>query len=578
MFNALEMGRRSSSIIGFPQRIVKPAIEITLDDQPQGSFVPAFTTLDKIEGKVTITAPSPIEFQDIHITFQGSTRTFVEKVATAASANTRTQAYHNFLRLTQPIEYTDFPESRLLQGGRPYTFPFTFVVPERLLLQSCNHPRASDQIHDAHAILPPSFGDPMLSDDGKTMINDLSPEMTVISYALRVVVTKKDEQATKPIALADKFKKLRIVPAVEEQPPLSISSERESDYRMRKEKDIRKGLFKGRLGKLVVEAVQPKSLQLPPPGSQDACTPTTMAVVNLRFDPVDGDAQPPRLSSLTNKLKVATFFASAPMRDFPSKSTCYIYDTQKGCFVETISLSSRNMESVQWSFHPNSNSPITEDPVRRDSAFSTLSSPAPEDIPAPSASYAGKSFYTARFLVPVALPRCKTFVPSFHSCLISRIYVLDLVLTIQSTGRGSAVSNRNMHLKVPLQISSAGRPNAQPIISAEEAAAIAARQTSSDLLPRSFAPPSPEYTEHASSAAIRPLAPAIHQSPEYSESAEYVSSGSPRNTHRGSLRSPSVSGDHAAQAAPPGYSMVAGRSPGRSMRMERPAGLTSVGG
>lgn len=411
----------------------------------------------------------------------------MEKIATTAPTNGRTQAYHNFLRLSQPIGEASFPQPRVAEAGRTYKFPFHFVVPDRLLPQACTHQRESDQIHDAHVNLPPSLGDPMLASDGNSLMDDMAPDMSTISYAIKVRLFRRREGGGKPIILADSAKKLRVIPATDEQPPLSITESIEEYYVFRREKDIKKGLFKGKLGRLTMEAVQPKSLRLPPPRSESTCLPTTMATVNLRFDPVDDSAQPPRLGQLWNRLKVATFFGTLPMRNFPTKASISSYESQRGLFVETLNLSSRCVESAQWEQHTSSSPPAY---VRRDSTFSISSATS---NPEPSSTFAGRIFYTAKLLVPMTLPKNRTFTPTFHSCLVSRIYALDFSLSVH-TPSGSAPT---LQLKIPLQISSAGNVSAQPELSAAEAEAIAAREVDELFNPRSVAPPSPEYTERA---------------------------------------------------------------------------------
>ena len=117
----------------------KPVIEVTLSDDQKDAFVPQYTSLDEIKGEVSITAPCDTSFDDIYITFEGSTRTFVEKVATTSPTNGRTEAFHNFVRLLQPMDPSAFPDPRVIEAGKTYKYPFTFVVPDTLLPQSCTH-------------------------------------------------------------------------------------------------------------------------------------------------------------------------------------------------------------------------------------------------------------------------------------------------------------------------------------------------------------------------------------------------------------------------------------------------------
>ena len=477
-----------------------------------------------------INMPTSIEEADSP---SGSTRTYVEKIATTGPTTGRTRAFHNFLKLTQPIHEASLPQPCIAQAGRTYRFPFQFVVPERLLPQSCVHDRASEQVHDAHLQLPPSLGDPMLASNGHSLLDDLAPDMTTISYAIKVRVVRTREH-DKPLVLVDSGKKVRIIPAADEQPPLIVVESEEGDYVLRKTKDLKKGMFKGKLGRLTMETAQPKSLRLPSPNTKSSCSTTTMATVNLRFDPAEESSQPPRLGQLWNRLKVATFFGTLPMRDFPTKATVGTYDSQRGLFVETLNLSSRCVESAQWERHTCS---LPSTPIRRDSGFSTISASSIPEI-------AGRLFYTAKILVPITLPKNKTFTPTFHSCLVSRIYALDFSLSVHTPG--ATVSAPTMHLKVPLQISSATNIVARPEISPAEAHAIAAREADNFFNPRSVAPPSPEYTETA--AIVQPLSQA--------ETTEVVS----------------------ANAPPPGYSFPARASYGATMPIARSFGVPSACG
>ena len=111
--------------------------------------------------------------------------------------------------------------------------------------------------------------------------------------------------------MAEGSKRLRIIPAVEEQPPLDVDIEGDDryDYKLRREKRIRKGLLKGKLGRVVAESKQPRSLILPFSRRCDTeSQPSTVATVNVRFDPIEECSIPPGLSSLRVKLTVATCF------------------------------------------------------------------------------------------------------------------------------------------------------------------------------------------------------------------------------------------------------------------------------
>lgn len=97
-----------------------------------------------------------------------------------------------------------------------------------------------------------------------------------------------------------------------------------------------------------MESVQPKSLRLPPVHAEPCGSVSTMANVYLRFDPASEGSLPPRLNRLQAKLKVATFYASVPQRDIPTKSSDFHYSNLRGIFVESVNLSSRCLANQTW--------------------------------------------------------------------------------------------------------------------------------------------------------------------------------------------------------------------------------------
>ncbi|KAL9605437.1 MAG: hypothetical protein Q9179_001349 [Wetmoreana sp. 5 TL-2023] len=482
----------------------KPLLEIRLTDGQEEAFIPSYTSLDQIHGNVSLTAQVDTSIKQVYITFEGIVKTYVEKIASSSPTNGRTEAFQTFLRLVQPVEDAALPPSGMAEAGKTYTFPFTFAVPDRLLPQACEHSPDNDVVHQTHLTPPPTLGDPMTAVWGKSMMDDMAPDMAVVSYAIRARITTGRGSDGKLKILADATKKVRFIPAIPEHPPLVVSGDKEDDYRLRKEKNIKKGTFQGRLGTLVMESAQPQSFRLPPPRSERGRSITTMATIKLRFDPACVYAEPPRLGSLATKLKAATFFASTPMQDIPNRSSDFHYSSTKGLYVETLPLSSRCVASVQWHKH---DSPPSS--PRRNSAESTVSD-ADSNIPEPSSTYKeGRPFYTARILVPLTLPEKdgsnnnKLFVPSFHSCLLSRIYALDFYLSCHTPG--TSVTAPNMHLKLPIQVSAEPNPHARPSISEGEAQAIARREAAEfQWNPRSVAPPRPSYAEATGSMPQSP--------------------------------------------------------------------------
>lgn len=418
-----------------------PKPEITFDSLRKKK---TYTTLDRIEGSITITAPIDTNFDSIDIEFVGTSRTFVERMTSAAAASGRSEAYHQFLKLSQPGLEGLYPEDLVLKAGSPYKFPFVFAVPEQLLPRICQHKVRNENVRHAHTQLPPTLGDKDLGGRSAENLDDIAPEMASIRYGIfaRVTELKMSKDEVYRSTVASKARRVRVIPAVEEQPPLDVHAE-EGEYNLRKERTIRKGLFKAKTGTLVMETQQPSALRLTSYNNPDSKT-TTMATVMLRFDPMDNDAQPPKLGNLASKFKVATYFACTARQELPMKSTT-MYDLNAGVHSEQFTLSDRNMANVEWIKQTPGKTSVDLD--RRESAASLEHGEIPEE----SKKYRGGVYYTARLVVPITLPANKAFVPSFHSCLVSRTYALKFDLGITSGGILPSIE-----VKVPVQVTSDG--------------------------------------------------------------------------------------------------------------------------
>ena len=400
--------------------------------------------MDEIRGTVSITPPVDTKVDDVDIEFVGTSRTYVERLTTAAAVSGRSEAFHQFLKLEQPGLHMFYPDSGVMKAGQTYDFPFVFAVPQQMLLRICQHKINSPAVRDAHLLLPPSFGDKDLANHPDAL-DDMAPEMANVRYGVfaRLTRVKHDGDEISRHTIASKARRIQVIPKYEEQPPLSVGAQ-DPDYTMRKEKKIKKNVFKGKVGTLVMEAHQPQSFRLPAPNRTNGSPISTMATVMLRFDPSEESSQPPRLGSLQSKLKASTFFASTARMSFPTKAHTML-DLSQGVHSVHMNLSSRCMANVEWKKHD----PTKPDAIeRRDSAMSMLDAGV---TPEPSETYKGKTYYTARLLVPISLPTNKAFVPTFHTCLISRVYALQMSLSLHGTGLGGS-----MDIKVPVQISSDG--------------------------------------------------------------------------------------------------------------------------
>jgi len=255
-------------------------------------------------------------------------------------------------------------------------------------------------------------------------------------------------------------------------------------------------VLKGKLGRVAMEASQPRAFRLPAAlvGS-DMPSVSTMVKLVLRFDPAEESSPPPRLGSVSSKLKIATHYAASPRNNFPSRASLAI-DMTQGYISEFASLSSICIASVDWRKHESWESPES----RRDSAVSTASTMrtvrsmseasimsntvSTSLIPEPTTAYKGKSFYSATVLVPLSLPTNKHFVPSFHTCLISRVYGVHLNLSCNGQALGPSFT-----LKLPVQISSEGSVTGEARRRQSMFAEQATLDTEAAFEPRNTGPP-----------------------------------------------------------------------------------------
>ncbi|KAG5295558.1 arrestin [Histoplasma capsulatum G186AR] len=478
----------------------KPVVRISLKDR-QASTVNSYTTLDKIDGEVSIRSDYDVSFEKLSITFEGTSRTVIESPGVSGPAIGRYSAFHTFLRLAQPIDEQQYPQNRILEAGRTYTFPFTFVVPEQLLPSSCNHKHNHPQVHAAHTLLPPSLGDPTISGNGGTILDDMAPLMTQIQYAVRAQVFKKCPEDDSFKVMVDAKEKVRFIPAMDQAPPLSVPDDSE-EFQMRKEKDVKKGSLRGKIGRIVMAAAQPKAIPVPTSSTTTQSiedTPSTMVTVHLRFDPTNEEQQPPRLGRIWTRLKANTFFSAQPWADIAAKNSSLNWALNRGIYTQTVPLASRCVASATWQKHTGTSScsPAASILRRRDSFQSTSSV---ESLTGPSAGYAGETFYTASILVPISLPLTRAYLPTFHSCLSSRTYALEISLSYHTPSAN--LTAPTLALLLPVQVSTTeSLAEASAARGDLERAGIPYDEF---FTPRSIAPPQAEFTECSSTLSMGP--------------------------------------------------------------------------
>lgn len=441
----------------------KAVAEITFDDDMscRSSEIHSYTTYDKISGHVTLAADDVITFDHVQIALVGSTKTY--KVDQMGPSAMQTYASHVFLRLTMPISLSDYHGDFTLKPGEPRKFPFQFVVPEQLLPTACEHTTQHSHVKDCHLHLLPSMGEFLLP------LDDLSPDMSKVSYQIATKLITHPVGAPSK-AIAQMSRRVHIIPAMPENPPIHINMSSPT-YMMVRTKKLRKSVFGGKLGTVTVTTTQPRPMVLNP--SAPNTHPATIANINLKFTPHPNhsDAKPPRVGSVSTKIKATTYSSIRAVQEIPDDSTrCSPYERFSGSYHNTVSLGSRAAENVTWRYRV-----PTPAYARRDSGYSTTSRTTSHSSDEKSQIYSTTTpitttttstdsssdnecplpYYEANIPVPLALPATKTWLPTFHSCLVSRFY--SLIMNIDIHTPGTAVPPTSITLRAPVQIASLAR-------------------------------------------------------------------------------------------------------------------------
>lgn len=425
----------------------KPTMEVNLDQHFSSKV---YTSGSIVSGNVVVQAQArdtPFEIFDIIFTGVAATRLdFVQSYTT--------NSVRTFMKLRMPIPESDFPSPRIFRAGQTYTIPFHFVVPHQLTIGACNHGCEAEAVQNQHLRLPPTMG--------YWEADDQAPDMTHIEYAVRTLATIRGINTGEPKAnLIEAKKIIKVLPALSEEPPLHITSNDER-YCMSKMKTIRKNLLSAKMGELQASACEPGAIML---SSNGLGASSTTARVNLEFAPAAADQEPPKINSINGKIITTTFFGSTPQDRLPNFGSKDNYaTTQLLTYTGTHNLFTNRIDKVSWTEHK---LPMQ----RRDSGYETFGTPgspyspfspgeglneSDEDggyfAPRPSKNKSKKSQgppvrHRAQIELPVTIPfsNKKIFLPTFHSCIMSRVYVLQLTLSVGS-------NNTTISLSIPLQL------------------------------------------------------------------------------------------------------------------------------
>ncbi|KJZ78024.1 hypothetical protein HIM_02661 [Hirsutella minnesotensis 3608] len=456
----------------------KPSVEIHIDRHFNSKV---YTSGSTITGHALVCTQRDTPYDDFDIIFTGIAATRLDFVQQYPS-----HSFRPFMKLRMPIAPSALPRPKVFEAGKTYKIPFTFIVPHQLTLGACTHHCSVPAVREQHLRLPPTVG--------FWEADDQAPEMAQIEYAIKARAYRRGETGSHPTKFMEGYHMVKVLPALPEDAPLDITF-RDERYNLSKSKTIRKNLFSAKAGKLTATASQPSAVML----TADGHSASTSAVrLSLEFEPSSMDTAPPKVTSVCGKLTSATFFGAAPTDLLPNLGSRSVYTANPSLsYTTTSNLFSQTVGKVTW--QPRNPS------GRRDSGYSSLgieedASETDGEARARAGSKTKKAKrcpiqHVAVLEIPFSIPMTnrKLFLPTFHSCLISRTYTLHLNVSV---GPG----NTTFALAIPLQIgvetihqpqSEGGLPSFETAMAEDEEAEVDAHLQPRILrIPQGFQPSS----------------------------------------------------------------------------------------
>ncbi|KAI3328974.1 arrestin [Xylariaceae sp. AK1471] len=435
MMNRSWPNTRASTIVEPTRKhtIPKTIMNVYIDNHYQSKI---YTTSSNVSGHVKVNTSHDVQFDTLQVLLLGTSKTSIDAVSIPQATS------HTFLKLTMPIPDSYYPIPRRFEAGCTYTIPFHFVIPQHLTLNACSHCVPNNALKDHHLRLPPSVGN--------WDKDDCAPRMARVTYSVRARVYHEEVDG-KTAKVMEASHDIKVLPTVAEDPPLSIARQ-DRMYVLSKSKTLRKSILSPKLGTVTVSANQPAPAMMSSDGHR--ITPTT-AQLDLVFEPTSCESQPPKITAVTSKVTAVTYYSTGGINQYPNlKDWSRSFGADgRGVYTNSIPLPSTPVEKAEWKQH------LTAQ-ARRDSGYgSELHSDSdhsadghqtpPRGSDSRKRNKGAPYYYTTKVQVPVQLPTTKKqFIPTFHSCITSRVYVLWMTVTLSAlTGSSSTVT-----LGVPLQV------------------------------------------------------------------------------------------------------------------------------
>lgn len=524
----------TSSLLSANSRrhIPKSDIDITIHNHFKTKI---YTSSSPLSGEVTITTQRDVRFDSIEIILLGSSKTQTEGYSAPHESR------HTFLKMAMPVPESTYPVPCILESGRTWTIPFNFVLPNFLTLSACNHKIQSDHVRDQHLCLPPSMG---FWARGNRERDDMAPHMAEVEYSVKARVWRESDTQGRPVKVMEAAKPIQVLPASPEAAPLGITKNGEL-YKMYKSKTIRKNLITSKIGRLTVSGQQPRAVILQPDGKVAA---GSTAHVDVKFEPVSPGVQPPKITGISTKIKAHTFYSANAITCNPTSdnwATAGLTE-RRGMYSASVTLPAtapppqnpwityqgRRDSGYQSDTAPEISSsgssasddssseesstikkqkrqhkstislanlvgrPSTAKQTSSSSSSLSLSSSSSSSRP-PRRPSTSPVYHTTSLHIPIDLPTGKkAFVPTFHSCILSRVYTLHVSMTVAAGPTASTTLSLDLPLQIAVETVGPQHEDTEVLPSFEDAVEEAAADEF--LRPRVLGVPGAEFQERSS--------------------------------------------------------------------------------
>ncbi|RWA06471.1 hypothetical protein EKO27_g8636 [Xylaria grammica] len=472
----------ASTVVESAQKHIAPKInmDIHIDNHYQSKI---YTTSSTVSGHVKVTTSHhSVPFDRVQVLLLGTSRTRIDAI------NIPQATSHTFLKLTMPIPDSYYPVPRRFEADTTNTIPFHFVIPQHLTLNACSHRIPNDALKENHLRLPPSLGD--------WDKDDFTPNMSRITYSVRARIYHQDAEG-KSVRAMEASHDIKVIPIVAEDAPLNITTQ-DKLYVMSKSKSLRKSILSPKVGKVTVSANQPAPAMISSDGH--SISPTT-AQLDLVFEPTSNESQPPKVVSVTSKVTAVTYYSAGGINQYPNlKDWSRSFGADgRGSYSGSIPIPAVSVGNAAWSQNLTAQG-------RRDSGYDSElryeSDHSANGRQTPPSGHDSRKrsnngapyYYGMKVHVPVQLPAGKKqFIPTFHSCISSRVYVLWMTVTLSALAGTSSTVTVGVPLQVGLGLRGGGQVDATGLPTFEAAMEEAALEVDAYLQPRTMSVPDIEF-------------------------------------------------------------------------------------